>query len=152
MPTGVYPRKDIAARFWEKVNKNGPVPESAPHLGRCWLWAAALFPSGYGSFLAYGHRIAAHRWAYQQENGPIPPEVECDHLCRVRSCVRLSHIELVTHHENLRRGVGHGNETHCPRQHPYDEKNTRIRRGKRECKACCRILAQQRYRAGRRAG
>lgn len=30
------PRITTADRFWEKVDKNGPVPDFAPHLGPCW--------------------------------------------------------------------------------------------------------------------
>jgi hypothetical protein len=37
--------------------------------------------------------------------GPIPPNREIDHLCRVRSCVNPAHLEVVTNRENCRRGI-----------------------------------------------
>lgn len=36
-------------------------------------------------------------------NGPLPPGLELDHLCRNKSCVRPDHLEAVTHRENMRR-------------------------------------------------
>ena len=35
------------ARFWSRVNKDGPVPEKQPDLGPCWLWTAGLNSAGY---------------------------------------------------------------------------------------------------------
>lgn len=124
-------------RFWAKVDKNGPVPEYAPHLDNCWLWIGWR-RKGYGRFLDSRKHVSAHRWAYTQEHGAIPDGLECDHLCRVRHCVRPSHIELVTRLENVRRGMGNGSEAHCPAGHPYDEANTRIYRGSRKCRLCSR--------------
>lgn len=144
MPPGVYPRRPATARFWERVNKNGPVPEAAPYLGNCWLWTASLSHAGYGRFcpLPSGY-VPAHRWAYEQENGPLPEGLECDHLCRTPSCIRPSHIEAVTHRENLLRGqtvaARSAQATHCPQGHPYDEANTYVcPRGKRQCRQCRR--------------
>jgi hypothetical protein len=130
-------------RFWAKVDKDGPIPEYAPHLGPCWLWTRCLV-RGHGQFTSDGHKGYAHRWAYEQEHGPIPPHLECDHLCRIRSCVRSSHIELVTNRVNVLRGVGltaqNRRKTQCVHGHPFDEANTRHRpdggRPGRECRAC----------------
>lgn len=142
-------------RFWSKVDKNGPVPAYAPHLGPCWLWIARLYRNGYGRFTIGGRPLLAHRWLYEQENGPIPTNLECDHLCRVRSCVRLSHIELVTRRENLLRGetvvARNTRVTHCPQGHPYDEENTYpIPSGGRGCRAC-RHQHSMKYQARKRA-
>jgi hypothetical protein len=35
--------------------------------------------------------------------GPVPEGLELDHLCRVTTCVRPSHLEPVTTGENVRR-------------------------------------------------
>lgn len=92
-----------AERFWRKVDRNGPIPEYRPELGPCWLWTATLDGHGYGYF--DGH--PAHRWAWQEAHGSIAPELsDMDHLCRVPRCVRPSHLEPVTHAENIRRGAG----------------------------------------------
>jgi hypothetical protein len=37
--------------------------------------------------------------------GPIPADLEIDHLCRTRHCANPRHMEAVTHLENMRRGV-----------------------------------------------
>jgi hypothetical protein len=95
---------DVASvRFWAKVDKVGPVPEHRPDLGPCWLWTASLDGQGYGRF-SDGKRRGAHVVAWEAECGPVPDGLELDHLCRVRRCVRVSHLEPVTGGENVRRG------------------------------------------------
>lgn len=66
----------------------------------CWVWSAARNAKGYG--IVFGG--LAHRRVYEERVGPIPLGLEPDHLCRVRACVNPSHLELVTHKENMRRG------------------------------------------------
>ncbi len=128
MLTKYTPEQHIAA-FWTKVDKAGPIPTHAPELGNCWLWTTYIDKGGYGH---YGPRLA-HRVAF----GTIPDGCVIDHLCRVRACVRPSHLEAVTQLTNIRRGVGHGKETHCPKGHPYDQANTRRHKnGGRCCKTC----------------
>lgn len=103
----------------------------------CWEWQGQRLKSGYGHY----KRTTAHRWVYERLVGPIPAGLQIDHLCRNRPCVNPAHLEPVTPLENIRRGKGHGSETHCPHGHPYDEENTRWRaRGSgRDCRACDRI-------------
>lgn len=91
--------------FWLRVNKAGPVPLKRPELGPCWLWTAGK-TRGYGHcWLAPCHNLRAHRAAYELEIGPIPEGLEIDHLCRNLACVRPTHLEPVTHLENVRRGL-----------------------------------------------
>jgi hypothetical protein len=40
---------------------------------------------------------------YEQKHGPIPDELELDHLCEVRNCGNPDHLEPVTPGENQRR-------------------------------------------------
>lgn len=75
-------------RFWAKVDKSD----------ECWTWIAGK-TQGYGKFRAGGagsKTVLAHRWAWEQERGPIPDGLELDHLCRNRACVRPTHLEAVT--------------------------------------------------------
>lgn len=143
---------DDEARFLSKVDKIGPAPEYRPDLGSCWLWTACLNACGYGSFGAGGSTVLAHRWAYIRWVGPIPAHLEPDHLCRRRSCVRPSHLELVTHTENIRRGdapLVNLRKTHCPQGHPYDDANTYVKaNGARVCRNCSRA-ATARWKAKR---
>lgn len=37
----------LVERFWEKVDKNGPIPEGREFLGPCWVWTGARSQSGY---------------------------------------------------------------------------------------------------------
>lgn len=135
--------KSNATRFWEKVEKTDT----------CWNWAAYKRADGYGEFWLNGQSRYAHRVAYELEVGEIPEGLTIDHLCRNTSCVNPSHLEPVTHAENVRRGdAGWRNaiKTHCPHGHPYDEANTYVNPdGRRDCRACHRDRTLRRYRENR---
>lgn len=147
-PRGRYAhRLTTAQRFWGRVIKN-------PGDG-CWVWkgAGATNRTSYGRFqpeLGNRHLTPAHRWAYEQLNGPIPDGLQLDHLCRNRHCVRPSHLEPVTCKVNLLRGetfnARNASKTHCPAGHPYSDANLRIWNGRRVCRACDSIK-QARHRA-----
>jgi hypothetical protein len=49
--------------------------------------------------------------------------------------VNPRHLEPVTEAENIRRAPW-ANVTHCPMGHPYDEANTYVYRGTRNCRRC----------------
>jgi hypothetical protein len=89
------PATPIQLRFWAKVDVRGP--------DECWLWTAGVNPYGYGAFWVRGVMRGAHRVSYEMAVGPIPDELQLDHICRVRRCVNPSHLEPVTQLENLRR-------------------------------------------------
>lgn len=136
-------------RFWSKVDKNGPTPACCPDLGPCHLWTAGVFSEGYGGFHLDGHWRKAHRVAYEMNVGPIPTDLELDHLCRVRRCVNASHLEPVTRDENRRRGesvsVLNARKTHCPLGHAYDGKNLYVRpNGSGRYCRICRLESNQR--------
>jgi hypothetical protein len=99
---------DTEARFWEKVNKDGPAPEHRPDLGPCWVWTASLNAGthqGYGHFGVGQKVVFAHRFSYELANGPIPDDrPHIDHLCRNHACVRPSHLDPVTNRQNSLRG------------------------------------------------
>lgn len=81
----------------------GPVPAGRPDLGPCTLWTGVLTHDGYGQVRVDGRTTVAHRWAWELAGRQIPADMELDHLCHVRHCVRLTHLEVVTHAENMRR-------------------------------------------------
>jgi hypothetical protein len=71
----------------------------------CWLWQKHITPTGYGEWWQERGTRLAHRRVYELVFGPIAPGFEMDHLCRVRACVNPLHLEVVTRHENARRGA-----------------------------------------------
>lgn len=70
------------------------------------MWGGATNGQyGYGHFNVGGVIVKAYRYAYERFVGPIPSELELDHLCRTPRCVNPWHLEAVTHAVNVRRGT-----------------------------------------------
>ncbi len=115
----------------------------------CWLWTGNL-GRGYGHFWDGKKEVVAHRWSYEYFIGKIPNSLELDHLCRERCCVNPTHLEPVTHQENIQRGKSGVLKTHCIRGHKFTEENTSEYNGWRICKACKKI-SNQNYRDEQRA-
>ena len=111
---------DAEQRFFNKV---APEPNSG-----CWLWTGSCIEDGYGQFWFEGTNVRAHRWAYEFLVEPIPEGLQIDHLCRIRSCVNPSHMEVVTHQINLLRGHGTRAENRLTPERLYicHKKNTVI--------------------------
>lgn len=134
----------LPAKFWAKVNKAGPVPPHQPEMGPCWEWTGRKCRLGYGNYgrLFRGRFLtAAHRRHWIVVNGEIGEGLELDHLCRNRACVRLDHLEPVTHAENCRRGLNgvlRPLTTTCRAGHPYETYGTR-NAIQWVCRECCRL-------------
>jgi len=80
-------------------------------------------------------------------NGTIPVGLELDHICRVKNCVRVNHLEAVTHKENMRRVRGlRVLKTNCPHGHEFSPSNTQTYSdGRRVCRTCRRDSSRRRY-------
>jgi len=144
-------RSNHAQRFWSKVDKNGPIPDYRPELGPCWIWKANTSPTGgYGRFKFNERFRHAHIYSWEAEYGTVPDGLELDHLCRVRVCVRPSHLEAVTHLENYLRGMARGaiviRTGMCLHGHKLTPENVYVK--SRYGKTCvtCRTCAQRRAR------
>lgn len=123
----------------------------------CWIWLAGLTPDGYayGTKIGTGRSGTVHRISYNFYKGQIKKGYEIDHLCRVRCCVNPDHLEMVSHIENIKRGIypkeTHrcGRQTHCKRGHPFDKENTTFEiwkgRLRRKCRICKNIMQNKNY-------
>ncbi len=134
-------------RFWSKVNKNGPIPQYRPELGPCWIWTA-FSNRGYGTFRLNGRMIYAHIASYKIVNGEYDQNFDVDHLCRVTLCVNPSHLEPITHRENVLRGAS--SKQFCSKGHLFDEANTIWEKpskwqpyGRKRCRICVRAKSQR---------
>lgn len=142
-------------------------------MSACIPFDGHVAPDGYGRIDRDGRKLAAHRVAYEQANGPVPAGLTVDHTCHNRDseceggtscvhrrCINPDHLEAVTRGENTLRSPNSPpgrnlRKTHCPKGHPYDDANTYVAfrgdgRSFRVCRACRRRADQLRYRA--RAG
>lgn len=113
------PRKSADERFWEKVNKNGLVPQHAPELGPCWIWEATTNQKGYGQFWDSGKLHLAHRWIFQKCEGTLPASIELDHQCFVPGCVRLTHLRPATRHQNQQNRHGANRQSRSRERNVY---------------------------------
>lgn len=122
----------------------------------CWRSTGSLTPKGYARFKFDDRSGSGHRFAYLALVGPIPEGLELDHRCRVRHCVNPTHLEPVTHLENLNRRKpseewARSLPTHCVNGHEYTPDKTYTRpNGKRDCRIC-KNAEKARYRARKAA-
>ena len=135
-----YNPPDPIPRFWAHVQKTET----------CWLWTAAqrggkygVFRGGkYGVFQIRGRLVGVHRFSYELHQGPIPPGLTIDHLCRNRLCVNPAHLEAVTMRVNVLRGntitAAAARKTYCLRGHEFTPENTARYKSWRICRACQR--------------
>jgi hypothetical protein len=97
----------LAERFWDKVNKDGSVPEHCQELGPCWVWTGSTIAGKWkygkiGSDKGCGAApLLAHRVSWEFVNGPIPEDTLLLHKCDNPGCVRLDHLFLGDHKANV---------------------------------------------------
>lgn len=125
----------------------------------CWIWTGSLDRHGYGQFdvtVNGRHKNwRAHRWVYTQVVGPLDPDEDIDHVCRVKACVNPSHLLPGSTLANVTAGnAGENNraKTHCSNGHRFTEENTRLYGPNgdwRECRECTRERIKALMRAKR---
>lgn len=140
------------ARFWSLVNTS---PGQGPW-GNCLTFQNTEKKKGYGVFNIKGKAYMAHRVSYTQYAGPIPAGKDTDHLCRIRNCINVAHLDPVTNRENIFRGTGVGPtntaKTHCIQGHPFSPENTyRGKRG-RACITCRKLRTADKARVAKEQG
>jgi hypothetical protein len=110
----------------------------------CVEWVGAKDSDGYGRVMHKGKWTAAHRVKWEQRYGEVPEGMVLDHLCRVRDCINIEHLDLVTPRENTLRGnspfIINRRKTVCSKGHPLSGENLHTDcRGFRQCRECGRI-------------
>lgn len=133
-----------------------PLPYIVDENG-CHVFTGAKGPKGYGYVT---RRIgehpkrtwSAHRWAWIEAYGYIPPEVFVCHSCDNPPCINLEHLWIGSNADNQRdmdsknrrKKPSQAFQTHCKHGHEFTEENTRLYNGKRHCRTCARLYMRDR--------
>ena len=133
---------------FHKMTKWGEPSSHRPDLGPCLLYLGADNGNGYGQFRYNGHNGYAHRYAWEREHGPITDNLTIDHLCRVRCCVNVEHMELVDGVTNYLRGVA--TRTKCGKGHKYTPDNLYFNPDMPNVRYCKTCMDAQRQRSAER--
>lgn len=152
------------AKFLARVNFRGPLPRGRRRvLGRCWVWTGHRNRTLYGVYGLYicetkkWRNVSVHVLALRTVGQELLKGMHTDHLCRVRHCLRPSHLQVVTPRVNSMRGTTTliaiaRAKTRCPQGHALKPGNLapwQLTRGKRCCLTCIRAgyrEAKRRYR------
>lgn len=131
----------MAERLWPRVVVDANF---------CWVWMGARARFGHGSMTIEGRRRSPHQIAWLLAHAVIPDGLQVLHRCDVPACINPDHLFLGTQADNMADmrskgrgfigdpGAGNRAKTHCAQGHPYDEKNTRLTKTGRVCRACHR--------------
>jgi len=135
---------------WEEIRD---LAEPDPDTG-CLLWQGPLQDQGYGTITYQGKRWLAHRLFWTQFYGPIPDGLTIDHLCFIRNCVNIPHLEAISASVNTKRAMEKRwaiLQPICDKHDPTETVWVSNGEGKRKrrCRACEREKARERYHAKR---
>lgn len=84
----------LECRFWGKVKIALP--------DECWEWQASTNAYGYGQIAINKRPFAAHRIAWEIENGKINMGLFVLHKCDNRLCCNTTHLFLGTQKDNMK--------------------------------------------------
>lgn len=68
----------------------------------CWEWPY-VNAKGYGRTKIKGRQFYCHRLMAAAIYGPIPDDMQVDHLCHNRACCNPLHLEVVDYSTNQKR-------------------------------------------------
>lgn len=127
--------------LYPKYDPLGEWLETVTGTSGCWIWPGYCNEDGYGQVSIGGRVQGVHIAVWERLVGPVPPGLELDHRCRVRSCANPADLEPVTHQVNVLRGeasaAANARATYCVHNHALVGANLEVRSdGKRGCRAC----------------
>lgn len=119
------------ARYYSRINKDGPVCSTPDAEGRCWLWTG-MTSGGYGvSGTHFGKEQYTHRIALIKKLGRwIEKGKFALHICHAaKSCCNPDHLYEGTRSENMRDAARAGKKKHrkAVRVPVTDEERERVR-------------------------
>ena len=122
---------------------------TAPGDDGCLLWIRYTTPDGYGMIWNNHTMRIVTRVAWELTYGPIPDGLHVLHRCDNPPCCEPTHLFLGTNADNCADKAAKGRchnqkKTHCIRGHAFDEANTRIKEGRRQCRTCGRAEVARR--------
>jgi hypothetical protein len=146
----------LRPRWSSLVNTNSAIyGESGNYPTECWIWMGATNDAGYGVSKLDNIHMNVHRIAYivfTKANRKTISDLDIDHVCRNRLCLRPSHLRAVTRRFNTLIGIGptavNAAKTHCINGHLLNEENLdqyESKIGKRACSECRRVRQNNYY-------
>ena len=104
----------------------------------CHEWKGFRDKRGYGRTRLMGERQLVHRIVWENRYGPVPEDLELDHMCRNTSCCNPEHLRAVTSKVNVLASENpcaeNARKTHCPKC--GGEFSPLKKNGWRYCKLC----------------
>ena len=81
-------------------------------MSKCIEWTGTINSRGYGvkwNTKTNNWRVA-HRWVWEETNGPIPKGMLLRHLCHNKKCVNLEHLAIGTMKDNRQDDIDAGKD------------------------------------------
>lgn len=66
----------------------------------CILWDGYINRKGYGTVYVGNRLVRVHKKEWEEAYGPVPEGMDVHHICEVKACRNLDHLELKTHSEH----------------------------------------------------
>lgn len=123
--------------------------------GSCLLYTGVIDKYGYGQIGIAGKTYKIHRIVWEMLKGKIPDGLVLDHLCKVRNCINISHLDVVTLGENTLRGNSfsgiNARKEFCDYGHEFNNENThytistKSQKLHRRCKPCHKLANKKQH-------